>query len=289
MKNFWKIFLFSGAIFLSTGIVFAFDWPQKQIMSDSFYSYFGQLRGGTISASLVFSESEEVKAADFGRVLAVITEHDEDDLFESTLGNAVIIEHKGNLDTVYANLDSENQENLFEMKDIESGTKLGNTSNSGWQTGEACLEFQVLDTKNGNYVNPRILMPRIGNELELTLKNLSAINKKGDEFDFNITKNLQAGNYFLYRERQESAMPYKTIVYVNGAAADSISYDTLIVKDGKICAVGKRTYSIESVYPDDEKQLLGEIMIPRGKNTVTAVVQDILGKEKQITYTIEAR
>lgn len=283
-----KCLIFAGTAVLAAA-AFAFDWPQKQIMSDSFYSYFGQLRGGTISTSLVFSESEEVKAADSGRVLAVITEHDEDDLFESTLGNAVIIEHKDNLDTVYANLDSENQENLFEMKDIESGTKLGNTSNSGWQTGEACLEFQVLDTKNGNYVNPRILMPRIGNELELTLKNLSAINKKGDEFDFNITKNLQSGTYLLYRERQESAMPYKTIVYVNGAAADSISYDTLIVKDGKICAVGKRTYSIESVYPDDEKQLLGEIMIPRGKNTVTAVVQDILGKEKQITYTIEAR
>lgn len=283
-----KGLIFAGAAFLAV-VAFAFDWPQNEIMSDSFYSYFGQLRGGTICTSLVFSESEEVKAADSGRVLAVITEHDEDDLFESTLGNAVIIEHKDNLATVYANLDSENQENLFDMKDIESGTKLGNTSNSGWQTGEACLEFQVLDTKNGNYVNPRILMPRIGNELDLTLKNLSAINKKGEEFDFNITKNLQSGTYLLYRERQETAMPYKTIVYVNGAAADTISYDTLIVKDGKICANGKQTYSISQIYPDAQKQLLGEISLPKGKNTVTAVVQDILGKEKQITYTIEAR
>lgn len=283
-----KGLIFAGAAFLAVA-AFAFDWPQNEIMSDSFYSYFGQLRGGTICTSLVFSESEEVKAADSGRVLAVITEHDEDDLFESTLGNAVIIEHKDNLATVYANLDSENQKNLFDMKDIESGTKLGNTSNSGWQTGEACLEFQVLDTKNGNYVNPRILMPRIGNELDLTLKNLSAINKKGEEFDFNITKNLQSGTYLLYRERQETAMPYKTIVYVNGAAADTISYDTLIVKDGKICANGKQTYSISQIYPDTQKQLLGEISLPKGKNTVTAVVQDILGKEKQITYTIEAR
>lgn len=283
-----KCLIFAGTAVLAAA-AFAFDWPQNEIMSDSFYSYFGQFRGGTISTSLVFSESKEVKAADSGRILAVITEQDESDLFESTLGNAVIITHKDNLATVYANLDSENQENLLNEKDVETGTKLGNTGSSGWQTGEACLEFQVLDLKNRSYVNPRILMPRIGNEPELTIKGLSAVNKKNEEFDFNITKNLQSGTYLLYRERQESAMPYKTIVYVNGAAADSISYDTLIVKDGKICAVGKRTYSIESVYPDDEKQLLGEIMIPRGKNTVTAVVQDILGKEKQITYTIEAR
>lgn len=289
MKKILRKILLAESAFFFSSIAFAFDWPQNEIMSDSFYSYFAQLRGGTISTSLVFSESEEVKAADSGRVLAVITEHDEDDLFESTLGNAVIIEHKDNLATVYANLDAENQESLFEMKDIESGTKLGSTSNSGWQTGEACLEFQVLDTKNGNYVNPRILMPRIGNELELTLKNLSALDRKGGDFDFNITKTLQAGTYLLYRERQETAMPYKTTVFVNGAASDSISYDTLIVKDGKICVNGKRTYSAEQVYPDAQKQLLGEITLPRGKNTITAVVQDILGKERQITYTIEAR
>ncbi len=286
-RNILKI-AFLGFVFPALP-TFAFDWPQNEIMSDSFYSYFGQLRGGTISTSLVFSESNEIKAADSGRVLAVITEHDEDDLFNSTLGNAVIIAHKDNLATVYANLDNENEENLLKMKDIESGTKLGNTSNSGWQTGEACLEFQVLDTKNGNYVNPRILMPRIGNELELTLRNLSAVNKKGEEFDFGITKILQSGTYFLYRERQENAMPYKTAVFINGAAADSISYDTLSSKNGKICVSGKRTYSVESVYPDENKQLLGEIMIPKGKNTITAVVQDILGKERQISYTIEAR
>ncbi len=281
--------VFFGILALSLSRAMAFDWPQNEILSDSFYSYFGQLRGGTISTSLVFSESKEVKAADSGRILAVLAEHDEDDIFDSTLGNAVIIAHKDNLATVYANLENENQAELFETKEIESGAKLGETSNSGWQTGEACLEFQVLDTKNHAYVNPRILMPRIGNELELTIKNLSAVNKKGDKFDFNSIKNLQAGTYFLYRERQETAMPYKTTVFVNGAAADSITYDTLLNKDGRICVNGKKNYSSDTVYPDAQSHFLGEVTLPRGKNTVSVVVQDILGKEKQITYTIEAR
>ena len=132
-------------------------------------------------------------------------------------------------------------------------------------------------------------MPRIGNELELTIKNLSAVNKKGEKFEFNATKNLQVGTYLLYRERQEIAMPYKTTVFVNGAAADSITYDTLINKDGRICVNGKKTYSADFVYPNAQSHFLGEIMLPRGKNTVSVVVQDILGKEKQLTYTIEAR
>ena len=36
---------------------FSFDWPQKEIASNSFHSYFGQLRGGTLGNSIVFKES----------------------------------------------------------------------------------------------------------------------------------------------------------------------------------------------------------------------------------------
>lgn len=122
----------------------AFDWPQNEILSDSFFSYFGQLRGGTIGTSLVFSESREVKAADDGKVLAVISEHDEDELFESTLGNAAILAHKDDLITVYANLDSQALDTLYKMNDVKSGTVFGGIGSSGWQEGEGCLEFQVL-------------------------------------------------------------------------------------------------------------------------------------------------
>lgn len=269
--------------------VFAFDWPQNEILSDSFYSYFAQLRGGTIGTSLVFSESREVKAADDGRVLAVISEHDEDELFESTLGNAVILEHNDDLLTVYANLDAKNLPELFEMRDIKKGTPFGTTGTSSWQEGDGCLEFQVLDTKNSTYVNPRILMPRVGKELPLTIRNVTAVSRKGASYDLGTVKSMPSGVYMLYRERQEIAMPYKTTVYVNGAVAESLSYDTLAEKDGKITVSGKKNYDVASVYPDDERQFLGEITLPKGKAQVMVIVSDILGKERQIVYTTDVR
>ena len=55
--------LLAAALFIA-GQAAAFDWPQTEIESASFYSYFGQLRGGTISSSLVFTESADIKAAD---------------------------------------------------------------------------------------------------------------------------------------------------------------------------------------------------------------------------------
>jgi len=277
------------AALLTFSLLFAFDWPQNEILSDSFYSYFGQYRGGTIGNSLVFSESKEVKAADDGHVLAVISEHDEDELFESTLGNALILEHKDDLITVYANLDAENLNTLFNMRSVTTGTSFGETGTSSWQEGEGCLEFQVLDTKNKTYVNPRILMPRIGKELPLSIKNVTAVNRKGNIYDLGIQKSLSSGVYMLYRERQEIAMPYKSTVYINGAVAESLTYDTLAEKNGKISVSGKKNYPVNVIYPDQERQFLGEVTLAKGKTQIMIVLADILGKESQIVYTVDVR
>lgn len=274
---------------LAISTIFAFDWPQNEILSDSFYSYFAQLRGGTIGTSLVFSESREVKAADDGRILAVISEHDEDELFESTLGNAAILSHKDSLITVYANLDAENLPSLYSMTDIKTGTSFGTTGTSSWQQGEGCLEFQVLDIKNRTYVNPRILMPRVGKELPLSIKDVTAISKKGVSYDLGTAKTMPSGIYQLYREKQDIAMPYKTTVFINGVVSESLSYDTLSESNGRICVSGKKNYDVSVMYPNDEQQFLGEVTLTKGKNSIMVVAADILGKEKQITYTVEVR
>ncbi len=268
----------------------SFDWPQNEILSDSFFSYFAQLRGGTISNSLIFSESSDVKAAENGRVIAVISEHDDgSELFNSTLGNAVILAHKDKLLTVYANLNEENLNSLHELKDVTTGTYFGNCGNSGWQKGESCLEFQVIDTQNQTYINPRILMPRIGKELELSLKNITAINtKKNISIDFPSSKPISSGVYRIYKERQPIAMFYKTSIFINGALVESTTFDTIKGKDGRLCTAGTNSYSIKDLYPEEKKQLLGEITIPKGKNLIAIVISDILGKETVVSYNIEA-
>ncbi len=267
----------------------AFDWPQNEIMSDTFHTYFGQLRGGTISSSLIFSSSTDIKTSDEGYVTGIISEHDEEpDLFDSTLGNALILQHKDSMMTVYANLSGDNMDQLSALTKVENGTPLGTCGNSGWQEGNGLLEFQVIDTLNKNLVNPRILMPRYGNELPLTILNVSAVNKKGTVFDLNTQKHLASGTYLLYRDRQSPAMPYKTTVLINGASVDTITWDTLVSVKGKLSTTGKSNYPLSAVYPDSKKQLLASINLPKGKNKISITVTDILGKEKTLTYTIDS-
>ncbi len=276
-----------AAIFaLASGAV-AFDWPQNHILSDSFFSYFAQKRGGRISPSLIFSDTEGVKASDDGRLVAVLCEHSNSELFESTLGNAAIISHVDDMVTVYANLDS--VEDIFSIRDVKAGDSLGETSNSAWQEGSSCLEFQVVDVKAGSFVNPRILMPRFGGELPLVLANVTAVNRAKMPFRLSTTNALNAGTYLIYNDRQEVAVPYKSVIYINGVAVEGLSYDSVYERDGKFSVKGRDFHALSEVYPDDNSILLGEVTFPRGRNELTVVISDILGKEQSMTYIFDAR
>jgi hypothetical protein len=273
-----------------TDTVYGFDWPQNEVMSDSFYSYFGQLRGSTINNSIVFGESSEVKAADKGRIIAILDEEGGDyGWFQSTLGNAVIVAHEDNIESVYANLDRNSRpKNISTLTTVETGTSFGTSTNSGWQQGKSCLEFQVIDIRNHTVINPRILMPRIGKELELNIRNVTAVNKKGISIPLGLQRSIPAGSYLLYRERQQTAMPYRTTVSINGAVVETITYDTLVQDHNRLCVVGRKKYPVELIYPDEKRQLLGDVVFPRGHISVSISVTDILGQQKTMTYTAEA-
>ncbi|QTQ11503.1 M23 family metallopeptidase [Treponema parvum] len=277
------VFLLSSAL-----CSYAFDWPQDAVLSDSFYSYFGQRRGNAVSSSLIFSEYSEVKAAGDGKIAVIILEHDGDmGWFDSSLGNAVIINHDDKLMTVYGNLDGEEFAiDPGNVTEAAAGMLLGASGNSGWQQGKSCLEFQVIDLEQNAAVNPRLLMPHIGKELELFVGNISAVNKSGNNFAIRSQMAIPAGQYSFYRTRQKTTIPYKTSVFINGAVVEKISYDLLKQDDMRLCVLGNRPYSSEEIYPDNDKQLLSVLTLSSGRNILTVSVADIHGNEKTADYVL---
>ena len=131
-------------------------------------------------------------------------------------------------------------------------------------------------------------MPRIGNEPIISLKNITLENKKGKSFDINVQKNIPSGIYKIYRDISKDTMIYKSTILINGASVDTITYNTLKENNNKLSTNGKQKYSTNIIYPNKQKQMLGEISLPKGKNRITIVIADILGKEKSLTYSIDA-
>lgn len=290
IKTMKKNILFASMILLATSL-FAFDWPQDEITENSYSSYFGQNRGGLISTSLCFSEPGQVKATESGYILAIITENNDDsDFFPSTLGTAVILSHEDNLISVYGNLDSETLTlNDKNEKTIDAGATLSQSGNSGWQNETSHLEFQILDTKDKTAINPKVLMPRSEKELPLTLSGIYIESKNKVFYDINEYKTYTSGLYKIYKKRNPIAAPYKTGVSINGIVLDQISYDSILQSDNKICLSGKKKYTSVDLYPDENLQLLGEVMFSPGKVTLGLSESDILGNVKQINYNITVR
>lgn len=268
--------------------VFTFDWPQDNISAKKFFSFFGQKRANTISNSLIFSESETAKVCDDGQVAVIITEHEDGfNWFESTLGNAVIVAHEDSLSTVYANLDQDGfNQQLFNNPEVKTGTILSTTGNSAWQENESFLEFQIIDTKNNNYINPLILMPRIGKEETLTLTNITLQNKFGKSYDLETQKNIPAGVYKIYRKKQNLAVPYKTAIFVNGSESEKITFDTLKLSNDELSVEGNYFYPVNKLYIENDLMLMGELYLPHGKDTIALIVTDFSGNEKSRVFNV---
>ncbi len=267
--------------------VSAYDWPQEEVTKDSFASYFGQYRGGCISSSIVFSETASITAAEPGDVAIIIMEHNDDfGWFDSTLGNSVIIAQSNNISTVYANLDSEKLISYSKQK-VAARDFIGESGNSGWGSNETGLELQIIDTKNKNAINPRIMMPRLNEEIDLRIGEITLDDSKGITHSLLKEKNLPAGTYMIFHERQSPAVPYKTNTGINGLTVETLSYDVLIEYNGKLCVAGNAKYSVKDMYPDEKRQLLAITHLAKGHSTISINISDILGKAHQIRYNID--
>lgn len=284
MKKFLLIVLLN----LITIFAFAFDWPMENLEQGYLKSDFGQNRAGEISTSLVFNQPESVKISENGKILAVLTDFtDDNDFFPSTLGTAVIVAHEDNLVSVYGNIDTEtlyiSSENEYS---VEQGTILGECGNTGWQDQKSTLEFQIIDIKNSSAINPKVLLSRMETELPLTLTDITLKNKNNDYYNLNDVRVYPSGIYKIYRRRNSIAVPYKSTVLLNGIQYDQLIYDTIVEENGKICVSGKRKYTKEDLYPNNNLQLMGEVMLSPGKTTMNVIVTDFLNKPKQISYNI---
>lgn len=277
------------ALIFSIAPAVSFEWPLDQnVPSDAFYSYFGQLRGDTISTSVVFSDPCKVKAWDDGFVTAIISEYDDDSIFfPSTLGNAVIISHNTNGDrllTTYANIERESLDSLNLSGVVKSGTFIGDSGNSAWQDGKSSLEFQIIDSAHNTAVNPRTLMAHLGREAEVRPASLVLQNRNGRNYKISESDVLSAGVYRVYQKRPTRGMPYRTSIFVNGTIMDELSFNKASQIDGRVCISGKKNNDKVAMYPSPDLMLLGEVTITTGKNTLRATLLDMMGKEFSINY-----
>ncbi|MCM1322087.1 MAG: M23 family metallopeptidase [Bacteroides sp.] len=291
MRNRGGLYSFFGffapaLLFAQAVCVHAFDWPQSVESSESFGGFFGEPRGGTVSSSVIFSDSAPVRAAEDGTIIACLKDAADDmGWFPSPLGNAVIIAHEGGLLSVYANLEA-----VSCAKDGSPAARhdeIGVSGASGWHEPNCALEFQISDLKNKAAVNPLVFMPKSVHYEKIPARGLRLINKKNAVLNPAEHKIIPAGTYTLCRAVSEN-MPLKTAVAVNGAAVETVSYDMLSVARGKRVVAGAALHPFERIYKNG-MQYLAEVTLNSGYSIITVILTDISGSEETSSLSLTVR
>jgi len=282
-----KLVISLGIFFSISFLGWCFEWPQLLQGQDPLYSWFGESRGNSFCSALIFSNKAQITASDKGHLLAKLgTNAGEDGWFEGTLGNAVIIGHKNEMDTVYGNLETITLPAT--ITDLNSGDLIGRSGNSGWQKGKSSLEFQVIDTKLNAIINPLLLLQRKDLEKYFYISNLEAKNQNtGKSYRIANTHRIPAGIYTLYCDRKQKRMPYSITVSINGVAVETTTYDTLTLTADHLCVNGKRPHPFSEVYPTNNRFMVAEIILSHGKNTLSITTTDSAKNEKTFWYQLE--
>jgi hypothetical protein len=129
-------------------------------------------------------------------------------------------------------------------------------------------------------------MPRAEEEMPLSLSGIMIGSKNNDFYDINVYKTYNSGLYKVYFKRNPIASPYKTSVSINGVIVDQLSYDMITQENNKLCIIGKKKYTDADIFPNDDLQLLGEVMFTPGRATLGIIISDMLGNVKQLSYNI---
>lgn len=267
--------------------LFAFEWPAKNLDADSFRPSFSQNRKGRYNASLLFTAAERAAATDSGKIIVVITEHQQDgNWFESTLGNALVLSHSDSLISVYGNLSEESAAALLEKNALDSGDEVGGAENSAWNEARGTLEFQIADTNEKTFINPMILMPRTQKPERILLDGIVLENQFGRSYNMRDLRSLPAGSYTLYKRHDARVIPFTSSVLVNGTELERISHSTLKSQDGALVLSGKDNYKSADFFPSKDLELLGHILLPHGSNIISVIAAGILENESTVNYSI---
>jgi len=290
MKNMIFVFVLSLFFYLAVSTSYSFEWPVK---NPQIVSTFGSMAGKSYNKGIeIFSSSEAVSPIEAGEVVLRCSEyakgvHD----LPSPLGNLMVLQHERGIQSIYGHLASPTMEDVpfYDITD-----QLGIIGSSG--TIEArLLQLQLIDSEVNRYVNPLLSLPSIGDTSEPQLNGVSLSSAKGS-FPLESTITIPQGRYGLsvntFDERSAGGAvhrmaPYSIKVYINGEAKDSLSFESLTIRDWSAVPTAPPALEAAQLYSGPWEFQLGDVTLQPGEAAVEIFVNDFSGNEAIQTYRIE--
>jgi len=290
MKNVISLLAFSLFFYSAVSTLYSFEWP---VDDPQIGSTFGSQAGESyIKGIEIFSSAEAVSPIEAGELVLRSSEyakgiHD----LPSPMGNLAVLQHERGIQSIYGHLGSPVKEDVPFYNITE---QLGTIGSSGTIKAEL-VYLQIIDSEVNRYVNPLLSLPSIGDNSEPQLKEVT-LSSAVDSFPLEGTTSVPQGSYRLsINTFDESSAggtvhrmaPYSIKVYINGEAKDSLSFESLTVRDWNLVPTAPPALEAAELYSGPWEFQLGKVNLQPGEAAIEVFVNDFSGNEAVRTYRIE--
>ena len=274
-------------IFLFTVIsLYSFDWPVKHVIITS---TFGETRGDHFHTGIdLGGGAQAVYPISDGEV---VFRH-EAGLYSSIpvgLGNFVVLQHKGNIRSLYCHLKDNSIKNGTQILQKQ---ELGIIGDTGHSFGKH-LHLSIIDFETHSILNPLTLLPQVADNQAPVIKNVFL--KIGNKIEkVSHVKNIKPSRVEIFVEAYDlredvsfiwKLAPYLIILYENGAELGRITFDSFIEHSGKLVLNGTDK-SFNDIYESEWTYKLGSIELLEGENHFVVAAKDFAGNETAKDYFV---
>ncbi len=268
----------------------ALEWPTD---TPAIAEAFAQNTGDGPSFGTSFTGPGPIRATSGGEVIYARQRRDLASGLPSGLGAWMAIDHADGLISVYGRLDAATL--LSERTMVERSSLLGYPAHTGPEN--QIFYFSLIDRTAGRYVNPAILMSRLLDEKQPTIRTIRLADSEGQALTLPTTRYIKQGEYNIFLDtydqmgetkaaHTQQIAPVSISCLLDGEERFALDFETLQVENGLVYLETKSKREAKEVYEGTGEYHLGKLRLTRGKSVLQLIVRDIAGNERNVSYLL---
>jgi hypothetical protein len=274
---------------LGATALFALDWP---LGPPRIAATFGTpAKGRLVTGIALAADDALVHSADDGELSFALEEGKNPTGLPSALGSFVIVDHPKDLAGLYAHLAPGSVSDY--LKVVKSGSILGKTGSSGWTEGPGLL-FQVFDRREGQWVNPLLVLPPLNDDKAPVLRSLALV-RNGRTYVLDKAASVPQGTYSITVDVADPAdaawtagplAPYSIRLTIDGTELVRDVFDVAEGKDGRLCLFPKAPRNLGDLRSKDGRYVLAERLFSRGRVLIEVSAEDASGNRRSASWSV---
>lgn len=267
-------------VFLTLGVshLGAWEWP---IADAGLIAYFGGNSGRHFIRGIdavPLGDSDTVRAAADGELVFAQDERRFTDLSQG-LGSFVILEHEGELRSLYGHLEAGSLNP--QREDYSRGDAIGAVGASGAALGPR-VRFEIFDRELSRQVNPLLILPPRPDERNPTIAEFTVAPTGGNAAEVRA----EVYDTVIVGQSVRRIGVQSVRLFVNEEAVVEVRWDSIQVTDGVERLSGQGNRSPDRLYLDSRVLDLGSVILAPGENVLRLEASDLSGNVSNVRREI---